>query len=152
RRVARMHPDADSRRDPGVRLGSSGSAGLHRLIAISYWLLAIRQEPDFGWGDLLPAVLLQRGLPGCLSKAQRADVHTLDPLAEHRIPHRRRVARAVDSMPWADRLLVLDQARLLQLRVGRDASVLGVDPEHEHAAQGYVAGCAAPLRRLAARA
>src|SRR5205823_6727263 len=102
RRVARMHPDADSRRDPGVRLGSSGSAGLHRLIAISYWLLAIRQEPDFGWGDLLPAVLLQRGLPGCLSKAQRADVHTLDPLAEHRIPHRRRVAWAVDSMPWAD--------------------------------------------------
>ena len=73
-----------------------------------------------------------------MANAERADVHTLAHLlAHHRIPHGRRVARALDPMPglrW--RLVGRRDVCLHELALGRHLTRGGIDEEHGHAAAG----------------
>ena len=125
RGLARLHPDGDPGRDRALRPGRRRGADLHRL------------GPDLLDRDLLPAVLLQKGLAAGVSKAERADEDAALALSQDGVPHGRGVARALDRMPGAQRLLVLvDQSGFGQLSARGHATVGGVDEEDPHAAAG----------------
>ena len=54
--------------------------------------------------DLLPAALQEQGMVVGVAKNQRADEDALLLPAQHRVPQRRRVARALDPVPRARRV------------------------------------------------
>ena len=71
-----------------------------------------------------------------VAKHQGADEDTALPPAHHRVPHRRRVARALDRMPRPRRLLGgVDHASLHELAQGCDLTGDGVDEERGHRAE-----------------
>ena len=120
RRFARLPPDGDPGRDRAVRPGPGLDARLYRVA-------------DPVDRDLAPPGVLQRGLTTRVSNAKGAYEHAAFLLREHRVPHRRGVARALDRMPRRDRALVLvDEAGIGKLVARRHPPVLVIDPEDRH--------------------
>ena len=94
-----------------------------------------------------------------MANTERADEHASRPLAQHRVPHRRRIAAGLDAQPGqlAAVSRVGGHARLDQLVLGGHLTGVGVDEEQPHL-RGRLdpsprwAGRAARLRRRPAPA
>ncbi len=92
-----------------------------------------RRRPDLGRRHLLPALLQQGGVMGAVAKSERADEDPALPLAQHRVPHRRRVAGALDPVPRSlGQPMLVGRARRVQLPLGGDLTGGGVDEERGH--------------------
>ena len=87
--------------------------------------------------DFLPTLLCKQVLAPGVSNAERADEDPSFLLAEHGVPHGRRVARTLDGMPGLDRLVELvDQLGIGELIPRGDPTILSVDEERTHSDRG----------------
>lgn len=97
----------------------------------------VRLNPDLGHRDLFPALLFKQGRAAGVSNAEGAYEDAAFALSQDRVPHRRGVARALDRVPGADRLLeVVSQPCLDELSSRRNPPVLRVDEEDTHSDRG----------------
>ena len=146
RRLPRLHPHARLRRRGPVRARPGRGVGLHRLagrglVAARLAARALRRrggrDPDLGHRHLLPASFEEEGMVALVAKDQSADEDPPLALAHHRVPHRRRVARALDLVPRPrDGAVRPGDPGLEQLLAGGDLTRGGVDAEDGHVRRG----------------
>ena len=130
RRLPRLHPDGDPGRDRALRPGPGRRADLHRLGVRPARSFVDRRLPP----NPAPASRFRRSV----CRMQRVPMKMpAFPLAQHRVPHRRGVARALDRVPGRDGLLVLvREPGLDELSPRRHPPVLRVDEEDTHSGRG----------------